>query len=114
MSVIRIKFDYENEFGCCAGCFQLQLTDFRNKIKEQWNRYSNDGKKGIVDIPFEINPNLLFEEPVVTVSGTDLCATHYFNQINSTIEQQSALQEAVNKPRIVPVDGHVIPPNLRN
>jgi len=86
MSTIKIDcIDFGTDI--CSTCVTIQLINFRNEIKEQWNRYSNDGKTGIVYIKFIPSSKLLWEEPITEVGGTTFCITHYFNRLNSEVEQ---------------------------
>jgi hypothetical protein len=88
MSAIRITSPFDGA-DYCAICVRLQMINFRNKIKEQWNRFNKDGKSGIVEIPFQLDPNLLWEEPITCEAGTLLCLTHFFNMVNSQVEAAS-------------------------
>jgi hypothetical protein len=101
MSIIVITHPFES-MDLCAPCLEIQLTDFRNKIKERWNAYNNDGKVGhIVEIPFQLNPNLPWELPVTSRGGTYLCLTHLFHSVNAAAEQMAALKESTGKPGLV-------------
>jgi hypothetical protein len=114
MSLIVITHPFEGA-DICATCLQMQLTWFRNEIKEQWNRYNNDGKVDHrVEIPLKLNPTLLCEQGATIVNGSYVCPTHMFNSINAAIEQAQAMEEAAKKPRIVAADGFLKPPDLRN
>jgi hypothetical protein len=100
MSVIVITHPFEGPV--CAPCLEIQLTDFRNKIKETWNRLNNDGKVGhVVRIPFKLNENLPWETPITMRSGTDLCMTHLFISVNAAAEQMAAFKESDSKPGLV-------------
>ena len=100
MSLIVITHPYDGE-QMCATCLQLQLRWFRNEIKEQWNRYNNDGKdSNRVSIPLKLNPHYLFEQGVTFINGSLICITHMFNGINAAIEQEMAIAEAAKKPKL--------------
>jgi hypothetical protein len=85
MSVIQIRHQFEAG-SVCGICLELQFHDFRNKIKEQWNRFNRDGKRTLAYIDFVLNPNLLWDEPITQYNGVDVCITHYFIAINTKIE----------------------------
>ena len=85
MSTIIITSPYE-DCNICATCLQLQLSWFRNQIKEQWNRFNNDGKLGIVRIPLEINPMYPMEMAATMVNGNLTCVTHMLISLNNVIE----------------------------
>jgi hypothetical protein len=86
MSVILITHPFGG-MDVCATCLELQMHNFRNSIKEQWNRYNNDGKFGRVEIPFKLNPVLLWEEPITIINNQNICLTHYFTRLNLGIEK---------------------------
>lgn len=85
MSLIQIITEdfFDN---CCTTCLEIQFLNFRNEVKEQWNRYNNDGKKSKVQITFRLYDHLPWWEPVVTFGGKDLCITHFFTEVNRSME----------------------------
>lgn len=100
MSLIVITHPFEGS-DCCSTCLNFQLRVFRNKIKEQWNRFNNDGKNdNRVEIPLELDLKYLMEQSCTIVNGSGICMTHMFNAINAQIESEQAMLEAAKKPRL--------------
>jgi hypothetical protein len=106
MSLIQITHDLDliQDEDCCAFCLKIQLLAFRNKIKEQWNRYSNDGLTSRVTIHFTLDPKYLWDPPVTMVGGTAICITHYMIELNNSVNVQ-AVQD---KPQLSVVSGGAI------
>ncbi len=78
----------------CATCLQIQLTWFRNEIKEQWNRYNNDGKpmSNRINIPLRLNPDYIMEMGATIVNGSLVCVTHMFNALNNAAEMEAEMK----------------------
>lgn len=105
MSVIVIKHPYEG-LDMCSVCLQIQLRSFRNKIKERWNRYNNDGKNTErVEIELELDPLYICEQACSTVNGSGVCLTHMFNGVNAAIEQEEMMAKAASTPKLVVAEG---------
>lgn len=94
MSLVIISPDLDDFDGdACGACLTIQLVAFRNKIKEQFNRYIADGKPtNRVVLNFEIDPNHAWEQPVTLLNGSPICLTHYFMQIHMGIERNPVSQ----------------------
>lgn len=100
MSLIVIKSPLDGS-DSCATCLNFQLRAFRNKIKEQWNRYNNDGKhENRVELQLDLDPKYLMEQSACIINGSGICVTHMFNAINATIESEEAMREAAKKPNL--------------
>lgn len=85
MSTFKIQHDFVEE-DVCAICVNIQLTAYREKIKEQFNEIISDGKTGIRKVLFQPSKDYLWESPITMVGGELVCLTHFFLNMNKVIE----------------------------
>lgn len=106
MSTIKIDHPFDSG-DVCAACLDIQLTHWRNHNKETWNRYNNDGKRGMVHMNFTLNPSLLWDEPITMVNGSPICLTHKFVMLNAQYETAEAQRANGGKPGLLIPQGDI-------